>query len=145
MCAVCGCGEGETKVGGSAHSRQHSHEHSHEHSHGHEHADHDHPHDHGQMDHDVHHYGTGEAGGHVPGMSQSRMVQVEEDILSKNNMYAAANRRWFVERGVLALNLVSSPGSGKTTLLTRTIGMLSPEFKLSVIEGDQQTDNDAAI
>jgi hydrogenase nickel incorporation protein HypB len=77
-------------------------------------------------------------------MSQARMVQVEEDILSKNNMYAAANRRWFAEHGVLALNLVSSPGSGKTTLLTRTIGMLSPELTMSVIEGDQQTDNDAA-
>lgn len=140
MCTVCGCGEGETNVGG--------HEHSHGHSHGQHprHAGHDHDHQHGH-DHvhdEVHHYGKGQAGGHVPGMSQARMVQVEEDILSKNNMYAAANRRWFSEHGVLALNLVSSPGSGKTTLLTRTIGMLSPELTMSVIEGDQQTDNDAA-
>ena len=77
-------------------------------------------------------------------MSQARMVQVEQDILSKNDMYAAANRRWFAVQGVLALNLVSSPGSGKTTLLTKTIEALAPELKLSVIEGDQQTDHDAA-
>ena len=71
------------------------------------------------------------------------MVQVEQDILGKNNEYAAANRRWFGERGILALNLVSSPGSGKTTLLTRTIDDLKGELGLSVIEGDQQTANDA--
>ena len=76
-------------------------------------------------------------------MSQARMVQVEQDILGKNNEYAAANRRWFGERGILALNLVSSPGSGKTTLLTRTIDDLKSELDLSVIEGDQQTANDA--
>jgi hydrogenase nickel incorporation protein HypB len=76
-------------------------------------------------------------------MSQARMVQVEQDILGKNNEYAAANRRWFGERGILALNLVSSPGSGKTTLLTRTIDDLKGELGLSVIEGDQQTANDA--
>ena len=71
------------------------------------------------------------------------MVRIEEDILGKNNGYAAANRRWFAECGILALNLVSSPGSGKTTLLTRTVDDLKPELALSVIEGDQQTANDA--
>ena len=76
-------------------------------------------------------------------MTQARMVQVEADILGKNNEYAAANRRWFAEHGILALNLVSSPGSGKTTLLTRTIDELKMGLKLAVIEGDQQTANDA--
>nr|CRH04391.1 Hydrogenase expression/formation protein hypB [Candidatus Magnetococcus massalia] len=76
-------------------------------------------------------------------MSQSRMVQIEQDILSKNDQYAAANRRRFAESGQLVLNLVSSPGSGKTTLLTRTIEDLKDSLKLSVIEGDQQTANDA--
>lgn len=71
------------------------------------------------------------------------MVQIETDILAKNNAYAAANRRYLAERGILALNLVSSPGSGKTTLLTRTIEALKQEFPLAVIEGDQQTANDA--
>jgi hydrogenase nickel incorporation protein HypB len=71
------------------------------------------------------------------------MVQIEQDILSKNNEYAAANRKWFNERGILALNLVSSPGSGKTSLLVRSINDLNNELQLSVIEGDQQTANDA--
>jgi hydrogenase nickel incorporation protein HypB len=71
------------------------------------------------------------------------MVQIEQDILGKNNEYAAANRRYFDAHAILALNLVSSPGSGKTTLLTRTIADLKAELPLSVIEGDQQTANDA--
>ena len=71
------------------------------------------------------------------------MVQIEQDILGKNNQYAAANRRWFAGHGILALNLVSSPGSGKTTLLTRTLDDLKAELKMSVIEGDQQTAKDA--
>ncbi len=118
MCTVCGCGEGETRIEG--------HQHAHHHP-----------------DEQTHDYGTGPAHAHAPGLSQARMVQIEQDILGKNNEYAAANRRWFSERGILALNLVSSPGSGKTTLLTRTIQDLKNDLKLSVIEGDQQTANDA--
>jgi hydrogenase nickel incorporation protein HypB len=76
-------------------------------------------------------------------MSQSRMVQIEQDILGKNNQYAAANRQLFRDQAILALNLVSSPGSGKTTLLTRSIDDLKGELPISVIEGDQQTANDA--
>lgn len=131
MCTVCGCGEGETKIEG------HDHSHDHDHEHGHHHHAHDH---HGGHTHD---YGQGPAHAHAPGLTQSRMVQIEEDILGKNNEHAAANRRWFGEHGILALNLVSSPGSGKTMLLTRTIDDLKAELKLSVIEGDQQTANDA--
>lgn len=71
------------------------------------------------------------------------MVQIEQDILGKNNEYAAANRRYFEGHGILALNLVSGPGSGKTTLLTRTITDLKEELPVCVIEGDQQTANDA--
>ncbi len=71
------------------------------------------------------------------------MVQIEQDILSKNDAYAAANRARFAAADVLALNLVSSPGSGKTTLLTRTIEDLGDAFPVAVIEGDQQTANDA--
>jgi hydrogenase nickel incorporation protein HypB len=71
------------------------------------------------------------------------MVQIEQDILSKNNAYAAANRRWFDARGIFALNLVSSPGSGKTALLVETIEALKARVAISVVEGDQQTSNDA--
>lgn len=89
------------------------------------------------------HYGKGPAHAHVPGLSQSRMVEIEQNILGKNDEYANENRRFFNEQGVLALNLVSSPGSGKTTLLTRTITDLKRELPVTVIEGDQQTANDA--
>jgi hydrogenase nickel incorporation protein HypB len=65
------------------------------------------------------------------------------DILQRNNLLAERNRGWFDAKGILVLNLVSSPGSGKTTLLERTIGDLKGEFPLAVIEGDQQTLNDA--
>jgi hydrogenase nickel incorporation protein HypB len=71
------------------------------------------------------------------------MVQIEQDILAENNHYAAINRQFFDQHGVLALNLVSSPGSGKTTLLVETIGRLKDDISMTVIEGDQQTDRDA--
>lgn len=71
------------------------------------------------------------------------MVQIEQDILGKNNEYAQANRGVFSSKGMLTLNLVSSPGSGKTTLLTRTLNDLKEEQSLYVIEGDQETSNDA--
>jgi hydrogenase nickel incorporation protein HypB len=75
-------------------------------------------------------------------MTQARMVQIEQDILGKNDGLAAQNRRWLADRGILALNFVSSPGSGKTTLLVRTISALAGRA-IAVIEGDQQTANDA--
>lgn len=137
MCTVCGCGEGETRIEG--HGDHHEHDPGHAHQHGHGHA-HDHQHDHGSGIID---YGQGPARAHAPGMSQARMVQIEQDILGKNDAYARANRGRFAEQGILALNLVSSPGSGKTTLLTASLEALRDEMPLAVIEGDQQTSNDA--
>lgn len=131
MCTVCGCGE--FKVEHHHHDHDHHH-HDHDHDH---HHDHDHDHT-----HDVH-YGTGIAGVHVPGLSQSRIVQIEQDILGHNNGHAAQNRAFLAERGILALNLVSSPGSGKTTLLCRTVTDLMAKIPCAVIEGDQQTSHDA--
>jgi hydrogenase nickel incorporation protein HypB len=74
-------------------------------------------------------------------VDSSRIVQVEEDILSENNHYAAHNREQFAEHKILALNIVSSPGSGKTSLLTHTL--TAKHDKTAVIEGDQFTDRDA--
>ena len=88
------------------------------------------------------------------------MVQIEQDILGKNNAYAAENRRWFADHGFFAVNLVSSPGSGKTTLLVKTIEALAARdgghignagavsdlagrIRVAVIEGDQQPSVDA--
>ena len=73
----------------------------------------------------------------------TRIVKLEQDILAKNDGHALQNRHQFSAKGILALNLVSSPGSGKTTLLVRTLEMLKGRLPLAVIEGDQQTDNDA--
>ncbi len=82
--------------------------------------------------------------GRVPRLDTTRLVRIERDILAENNQHAAANRARLAALNTLALNLVSSPGSGKTSLLTATIGRLRGELPLAVIEGDQQTDNDAA-
>jgi len=71
------------------------------------------------------------------------MVRIEQDILGRNNEFARSNRGYLAGQGILALNLVSSPGSGKTELLVRTIGELQQELPIAVIEGDQQTANDA--
>ncbi len=88
------------------------------------------------------HFGQGPASVEVPGMTQERLIEIETDILAKNDRYAAANRAALSALGSFAINLVSSPGSGKTTLLCKTIEMLGDQ-PLAVIEGDQQTANDA--
>jgi len=145
MCSVCGCGEAEIVLdtgkpaGGHAHPHDHHHGHDHDHDHPH---DHDDVHDHAPRDGAID-YGQGPAGAHAPGVSQERMVAIERDILSKNDAYARDNRRALAAKGVFALNLVSSPGSGKTALLARTIEALKGRLAVSVIEGDQQTSNDA--
>jgi hydrogenase nickel incorporation protein HypB len=144
MCTTCGCGIGEVTIDGGA--AQHEHEHVHAdgttHSHGHAHGA-GHTHEHASTPAETH---SGEryasAQTHAHGLGARRMVQIEQDILAKNNAYADENRRRLAERGVFALNLVSSPGSGKTTLLCRTIAMLEGQA-VSVIEGDQQTSRDA--
>ncbi len=129
MCTVCGCNE----VVDHNHSHTHpSDQHSHEHKH-----DHGHP-----QGHD-HHYGQGMAGVSVAGYTQDRLIQIEQNILSKNDGYAETNRQRLAKRGLLALNLVSSPGAGKTTLLVETLKRLKDKIPLGVIEGDQETANDA--
>lgn len=72
-----------------------------------------------------------------------KIVEVEQDILQENNLLAQRNRGFFEGRNILAINLVSSPGSGKTSLLERTLTDLKAELNFAVIEGDQQTSNDA--
>ncbi len=82
--------------------------------------------------------------GHQPDQPQrTTRISIEEDLLAKNNRLAAFNRALFKEKNILVLNLVSSPGSGKTSLLERTLHDLSGRYRCAVIEGDQQTDNDA--
>jgi hydrogenase nickel incorporation protein HypB len=71
-------------------------------------------------------------------------LTVLENLLTANDQTAAHNRAHFDAHGVLAVNLMSSPGAGKTALLEATIDALKPEFRLAVIEGDLETENDAA-
>jgi hydrogenase nickel incorporation protein HypB len=99
---------------------------------------HDHDHDHEQEHHQGHQHSHSHAAADT-----ARKVAVETDILSKNNRLARENRNLFFRSGVFVLNLVSSPGSGKTTILERTLHDLCQKFRFAVIEGDQQTDNDA--
>jgi len=83
------------------------------------------------------------AGVSVAGFSQDHLIQIEQNILSKNDGYAEANRQWLADRRLLALNLVSSPGAGKTTLLVQTLNLFPNGTPLGVVEGDQATANDA--
>lgn len=139
MCTVCGCGEGSHDAPHDHHHHDHQHDHHH---HGHHHHGHQNGSGHG---HDAahHHYGTGSAGVSVAGFSQGRLIEIERNILSKNDRYADGNRQWLRDHGLLALNLVSSPGAGKTTLLVETLNILKERLSLGVIEGDQETANDA--
>ena len=70
-------------------------------------------------------------------------IPVVRNVLEANDRIAARLRADFTQRGILVLNLISSPGSGKTSLLERTLNDLAGEFRMAVIEGDLQTDNDA--
>jgi hydrogenase nickel incorporation protein HypB len=73
----------------------------------------------------------------------ANLITIEQKILKKNTDVALENRQELDRLGVLAVGLVSAPGSGKTSLLERTLGALSGDLRLAVIEGDVQTDRDA--
>lgn len=141
MCTVCGCGEARVAGQPTHGDGHHQHDRAHDHVHDHEHDHHHHRH-HIDEKGDLH-FGKGLGGTHVPGMSQARIVQIETDILSKNDHLARHNRERLADQRTLALNLVSSPGSGKTTLLAQTASKLKADIPVAVIEGDQQTALDA--
>lgn len=125
MCGTCGCGNGKnspiiSKPGEQNHNHDDRHHHHHDgHTHDHEHH-HDHDHDH-----------------------QHKILEIEQDVLQSNQILAARNRGYFEAKNIFALNLVSSPGSGKTAILERTLSDLKDTIPFYVIEGDQQTLNDA--
>jgi len=73
----------------------------------------------------------------------ARILEIRKNVLAKNDEIARENREFFRSKGLAALNFVSSPGAGKTSLLVRTINDLKSRVKFAVIEGDQQTSNDA--
>ena len=137
MCSTCGCSSNEngitlTKMGENHHTHHHhdGHTHSHEHHHGDHAHSHEHSHEHSHDHHHHHSHGT-------------NIVELEKDILHQNQLGAERNREFLEALNIFAMNLVSSPGSGKTSLLEKTIADLKNEIEFSVIEGDQQTTNDA--
>jgi hydrogenase nickel incorporation protein HypB len=139
MCTTCGCGTDEVKLEGGSAGHRHVHGDEHVHADG---TRHSHEHGHDPAHEHSHEAGEGHGHSHAPGISATRRVQIEQDILSKNNAYAHENRQLLAGQGIFALNLVSGPGSGKTTLLCKTITMLGG-LPVAVIEGDQQTSQDA--
>ena len=124
MCATCGCGGDEARIGLLADSSPHSRDPQPR-------LDHDHA-PAGQQEHNHHH-------GHDHGRTHT--LTLEQAVLAKNDHLAEHNRNWLAERGLTAINVMSSPGAGKTTLLERTI--IDSGLTLSVIEGDQETTVDA--
>lgn len=117
MCTTCGCGDPHSHTHIDEHGNVVTHTHTHSHD-----QDHDHVHDHGH----------------------GRSISVGQDILARNNAVADENRALFAAKKILALNFVSSPGSGKTEFLCATVRSKPADApEILVIEGDQQTDNDA--
>ncbi len=115
MCATCGCSDSAAVQLFPAHRAGHQHD------------------DHGQAGH--------EDAGH--GHADGRTILLEQMVLAKNDRLAELNREWLGKRGVLAVNLMSSPGAGKTTLLERTARDMAGKIAISVIEGDQAGTLDA--
>ena len=116
---------GQDRSGGREHLGSHDHDHDHEHEHG-----------------PGHEHGHGQDAGHIHVQSPAdseRTVILQQKVLAKNDELAERTRNWLRTRGVLAVNLMSSPGAGKTTLLERTARELAGQLSLSVIEGDQET------
>lgn len=130
MCVSCGCGPSDVTISGAQGAHRH-HDHGHSHDHGHEHS-HEHGHDHEAHGHHDH-----------AAPSKARMVEIERGILAKNDTYAAQNRARLNAGGIVALNILAGPGAGKTTLLVETLRALGGQVPAAVIEGDQQTANDA--
>ena len=118
MCSTCGCGQPDDAVTIKLAGEVNVDHTTNDHEHGHHHHDHHHDHDHGH--------------GH-----EHHTVNLETDILRKNNLLAERNRGFFEGREITAYNMMSSPGSGKTTLLEKTILQLKEKIPITIIEGDQ--------
>ncbi|HAC65517.1 MAG TPA: hydrogenase accessory protein HypB [Cyanothece sp. UBA12306] len=144
MCVTCGCSDDSqvTVTDVQTGIKKAINDHSHTHTlpdgrvitHSHDHGDH--------HNHNHHNHASTETA-QIHAKMHGTTISLEQSILRKNDLIAAQNRGWFKGRNILALNLVSSPGSGKTTLLTRTIKDLKDRININVIEGDQETANDA--
>jgi len=130
MCGTCGCSDGNTvKISKPGmHTHTHLDENGNEYTHSHQEMSQDYAHHDFVHKHEDHH---------------SHLIEVEKNILQFNDLGAARNRGYFDAKKIFTLNLVSSPGSGKTTFLEKTLTDLKSQLDFYIIEGDQQTFNDA--
>ena len=124
MCEECGCG---LPTGTAATVSGHEHPGP---------GDHDHPHP-DEPAHSQHQHS------HQPGAQERQTLKLRRAILEKNDRLAERNRGFFRARGILVVNVLSSPGSGKTTLIGETVRRLGQRLKTAIIAGDLATDNDA--
>ena len=115
MCTDCGCSITDNAMGHSHGDEEHSHSHDHQKAHEHLH--------------------------HNPQLNDAKTISVIQKILDKNDHEAEHNRQHFNNKGILGINLMSSPGSGKTTLLEHMADVA--DFKFGVVEGDLETSKDA--
>lgn len=115
MCTDCGCSITESKTTHSHEDEEHTHLHDHQKAHEHLH--------------------------HNPQLNDAKTISVIQKILDKNDHEAEHNRQHFNSKGILGINLMSSPGSGKTTLLETMADVA--DFKFGVVEGDLETSKDA--
>ncbi len=156
MCVTCGCSDNSQSkitnlqtgtVEAIAATEIHPDEHTHVLEDGsivtHTHTHHHHSSSHHSPSPEAPHTAASSDRAQIHAAMHGHTIALEHKILAKNDLIAAQNRSWFKERNILALNLVSSPGAGKTTLLTRTITDLHHQIPMAVIEGDQETTNDA--
>ena len=115
MCTDCGCSITDNAMGHSHGDEEHTHSHDHQKAHEHLH--------------------------HNPQLNDAKTISVIQKILDKNDHEAEHNRQHFNNKGILGINLMSSPGSGKTTLLEHMADVA--DFKFGVVEGDLETSKDA--
>jgi hydrogenase nickel incorporation protein HypB len=128
MCSVCGCSGGGARIVGHGHHHDDGDPDHGRHRH---HGGHQHSHSHDRLDQ------SGESS------ETSRLITIEQSILAKNQAYADSNRSAWNRDGLFVINVISSPGAGKTTLLVETIKSLRRSVAVGVVEGDQETSNDA--
>lgn len=133
MCMTCGCSSDDENMHVHAHEHEHRHEHGHSHDHTHEHS------------HEQTHEHSAESISSICSKAEQskNLIALEQRILQKNDTLAESNRRWLSSHQITAINILGGPGSGKTSLLESTITASKNNLSISVIEGDQETANDA--
>ena len=132
MCTTCGCGSDKIHIDGKETMRAHEHR-----------GDETRPAAYVHAPHAAHPSMTLLGAVHASGVAPARVVQIEADILAKNDAFARENRRLLADRRIFAVNVMSSPGAGKTSLLVRTIDAWHRRTPIAIVEGDQQTSHDA--